>query len=98
MSTVLVADHSPSAPFRGRPDNDLTEREREITALVCEGLTNVQIGARLYLSPRTVQSHIATAMDKLGVSSRTALAVHAIRRGLVPLYPGTDERPRRRGW
>lgn len=76
------------APWRAddRPIPTLTDREREITALVREGMTNAEIGRELYLSPRTVQSHIATAMDKLAVGSRTGLAVRAIRLGLVPLH------------
>lgn len=76
------------APLRAGdpPIPTLTDREREITALVRDGLTNAEIGRQLYLSPRTVQSHIATAMDKLAVGSRTGLAVGAIRLGLVPLH------------
>lgn len=72
----------------------LTDREREIVRLVAEGLTNGEIGGWLFLSPRTVQSHVATAMEKLASPSRTGLAVAAIRRGLIPLHPAADrDRP-----
>jgi DNA-binding NarL/FixJ family response regulator len=65
----------------------LTGRELEVVALVADGLSNQQIAARLHVSPRTVQAHVAGAMRKLGASSRTGLAVTAIRAGLVPLFP-----------
>ncbi|MGW1025845.1 helix-turn-helix transcriptional regulator [Streptomyces sp. NPDC002577] len=52
----------------------LTSREREIAELVAEGLTNQAVASRLYLSPRTVESHLARAYRKTGVSSRAALA------------------------
>jgi DNA-binding NarL/FixJ family response regulator len=45
--------------------------------LVVEGLTNPQIGERLYVSPRTVQTHLAHIFAKLGISTRTQLAAQA---------------------
>jgi Bacterial regulatory proteins, luxR family len=48
--------------------------------LVVEGLTNPQIGERLYVSRRTVQTHLAHVFNKLGISSRTQLAAEATRR------------------
>ncbi|WP_433514329.1 ATP-binding protein [Nonomuraea sp. CA-143628] len=51
----------------------LSEREREVVELVGEGLTNRQIGERLYLSPRTVETHLARVFRKLGVNTRAAL-------------------------
>lgn len=55
----------------------LTDREREILRLVAEGLTDVQIGERLVLSPHTVHRHVANARIKLGVRSRGAAAAAA---------------------
>jgi ATP/maltotriose-dependent transcriptional regulator MalT len=52
----------------------LTPREREVAALVAEGRTNRQIGAQLHLSEKTIEKHVSSAMAKLGVSSRTAIA------------------------
>jgi DNA-binding NarL/FixJ family response regulator len=63
----------------------LSERELEVVHLVVDGLTNDEIAVRLTLSPRTVQSHIARIATKLGVRSRTQVAVTALRRGIVPL-------------
>ncbi|MFE9452753.1 response regulator [Streptomyces sp. NPDC006739] len=55
----------------------LTEREREILALVGEGLTNRQIGLRLYLAEKTVKNHISRLLAKLGVERRIQAAVIA---------------------
>jgi DNA-binding NarL/FixJ family response regulator len=53
----------------------LTRREREVASLVAEGLTNREIAARLVLSVRTVAAHIDRVLGKLGLHSRTQLAV-----------------------
>jgi DNA-binding NarL/FixJ family response regulator len=63
----------------------LTKREQDVLALVAEGLSNKAIAARLSLSERTVRSHVSTILTKLGLSSRTEAALHALRSGLVPL-------------
>ncbi|MET8685358.1 response regulator transcription factor [Streptomyces sp. NPDC004732] len=55
----------------------LTERERDILTLIGEGLTNRQIGKRLYLSEKTVKNHISRLLSKLGVERRVQAAVLA---------------------
>jgi DNA-binding CsgD family transcriptional regulator len=57
----------------------LTPAEREVADLVSTGLTNKQIGASLYCSPYTVDSHLRSIYRKLGVTSRAALAGHVSR-------------------
>ncbi|MEV5330334.1 response regulator transcription factor [Nonomuraea sp. N2-4H] len=61
----------------------LTEREREVLALVGEGLSNQEIGARLFLSPATARTHVSRAMTKLGARDRAQLVVIAYQTGLV---------------
>ncbi len=61
----------------------LTEREREVVALVAEGLTNEEIAAQLFLSPATARTHVSRAMVKLGARDRAQLVVFAYRSGLV---------------
>jgi len=61
----------------------LTEREREIMALIAHGLSNDDIAERLYLSPLTVKTHANRAMMKLGARDRAQLVVLAYQRGLV---------------
>jgi DNA-binding NarL/FixJ family response regulator len=61
----------------------LTEREREVMALVAEGLSNDEIAERLYLSPMTAKTHVSRAMTKLGARDRAQLVVFAYESGLV---------------
>ncbi|GGP81309.1 DNA-binding response regulator [Streptosporangium pseudovulgare] len=65
----------------------LTEREREVTALVGQGLSNHEIGNELFLSPATVRTHVSHAMVKLGARDRAQLVVIAYRTGLVSPAP-----------
>jgi len=57
----------------------LTEREREILGLVTQGLTNRQIGERLYLAEKTVKNYVSSILAKLGLERRTQAAVLASR-------------------
>lgn len=61
----------------------LTDREREVLALVGEGLNNDEIGARLSLSPATARTHVSHAMTKLDARDRARLVVIAYQTGLV---------------
>lgn len=65
------------------PGNDLTEREREVLALMIEGLNNTQIAGRLTVSPSTVKSHVSNILSKLGVTSRTEAVTVALRHRIV---------------
>jgi two-component system response regulator DevR len=55
----------------------LTEREREVLDLVAEGLTNKQIGERMFLSDKTVKNYVSSLLGKLGMERRTQAAVFA---------------------
>jgi len=61
----------------------LTEREKEILALVAEGMSNFEIAEELYLSPATVKTHVNRTMTKLGVHDRAGLVIAAYESGLV---------------
>jgi DNA-binding NarL/FixJ family response regulator len=61
----------------------LTDREREVMALVAEGLSNDEIGERLFISPATAKTHVSRAMVKLGARDRAQLVVAAYESGLV---------------
>ena len=65
----------------------LTEREREVLALVGRGLSNDEIGAELFLSPATARTHVSHAMVKLGARDRAQLVVIAYQTGLVSPRP-----------
>ncbi|MFE7068888.1 response regulator [Streptomyces sp. NPDC057620] len=70
----------------------LTEREREILALIGEGLTNRQIGQRLFLAEKTVKNHISRLLAKLGVERRIQAAVIA-----TQAQAQTQDRPKNEG-
>jgi two-component system nitrate/nitrite response regulator NarL len=63
--------------------SDLTPRQREILALLAQGLGTRQIAARLWLSPATVRNHVGSLMSALGVHSRLQALAEARRRGLI---------------
>ena len=65
------------------PGLDLTEREREVLALMVEGLNNTQIAGRLTVSPSTVKSHVSNILAKLFVTSRTEAVTLALRNRIV---------------
>jgi DNA-binding NarL/FixJ family response regulator len=71
---------SPETP---RQVEVLTEREREVTALVAAGLSNDEIAERLILSPLTAKTHVSRAMVKIGARDRAQLVVFAYESGLV---------------
>ncbi|HEV8193427.1 MAG TPA: response regulator transcription factor [Ktedonobacterales bacterium] len=77
---VAQAPHPPKDPERLA---QLTEREREVMALVAYGLSNEEIGERLAMSPATAKTHVSRAMLKLDARDRAQLVVLAYQTGLV---------------
>ncbi len=73
---LAAVDQTPAPPV-------LSAREAEVLALVAEGLTNAQIGERLYIGQATVKTHLLRIFTKLGVSDRTAAVMTALQRGLI---------------
>jgi len=71
------------------PYLSLSDREREVLHLAAEGLGNTELGGRLGISPRTVESHRANVMRKLGLHRQLDLVRYALRRGIV----SADEEP-----
>jgi DNA-binding NarL/FixJ family response regulator len=63
----------------------LTERESEVLAELAKGKSNKEIAAALVIAEKTVRTHVSNILGKLGVSSRTQAALHAVRSGLVSL-------------
>jgi DNA-binding CsgD family transcriptional regulator len=75
--------NSPRVP--GASFTDLTARERDVLGLICEGLADKEIAARLKLAPNTVRNHVATVYSKLNVHSRSEAIVWARERGLFSI-------------
>ena len=61
----------------------LTQRERQVLQLICDGLTNQEIGNELHIADTTARGHVKTIMQKLDVDRRAAAAAEAIRRQLA---------------
>ncbi len=66
------------------PGSELTDREREVLALVARGYTNKQIADKLYVSEKTARNHVSHILEKLGLSRRSEAAVFAVEHKLVP--------------
>lgn len=77
QALVETANQPPKAGL------DLTEREREVLALMIEGLNNTQIAGRLTVSPSTIKSHVSNILSKLGVTSRTEAVTFALRNHII---------------
>ena len=88
------AGHSTLAPeatqallqTKSRPPklgHDLSAREREVLALLVEGLSNDQIADRLVISANTVRKHVSACMSKLGTTNRAQTAAQAVRHQLI---------------
>ena len=79
---VIRPRHPDVVPLEAQP---LTDREREVLALVAEGNSNKIIGDRLVISERTVKSHLTYIMTKLRASDRTHAVVTAVRLGWLAI-------------
>jgi DNA-binding NarL/FixJ family response regulator len=92
----MAEDHTPhghgghvqplplGTPGRRRSD-ELSRREEEVLQLIADGLAPNEVAERLYISPRTVKNHLASAYAKLGARDRTDAVLRAVRRGIVRL-------------
>ncbi|HEX4203777.1 MAG TPA: response regulator transcription factor [Ktedonobacteraceae bacterium] len=84
-----VLDHAarrraPTSPTPGHSDVQLTEREQEVLAGIAAGERSKEIGARLGITRRTIESYLNSIYTKLNVDSRAAAVAVAIERGLLP--------------
>ena len=82
MAQIQVASR-----LTGKGVDLLSEREREVIGLVCEGLQNKHIASRLSISETTVRHHLTSAYSKLDVTDRLELAIFAFRNGLCDINP-----------
>ena len=80
---ALLATPNPQPPAESPSLNQLSARERELVTLVAQGRTNAQIATQLYISIRTVGSHLDRIRDKTGCRRRADLTRLALTAGLV---------------
>jgi NarL family two-component system response regulator LiaR len=82
MSAVAAQEAVPSrvpAPV----DGGLTEREREVLYLIAEGLSNLEIAEKIFISEKTVKTHVSNILGKLHLEDRTQAAIYALKHGLT---------------
>ena len=72
-----------NAPSPSAASFELTERDKELMTLICDGCDNKEIAARLFLAEGTVRNNISRLLEKLGLKDRTQLAVFAVKNNLV---------------
>jgi DNA-binding NarL/FixJ family response regulator len=77
-----VSSLPPLPPTRERERSPLSQREREIVALVAQGFKNKEMAEKMFISEQTVKNHLHNIFDKLGVSDRLELALYAIHNNL----------------
>jgi DNA-binding CsgD family transcriptional regulator len=85
-SAAAMQPHTDSASFRverERPRPNLTEREKEVLRLVCDGLTNAEIATCLHVSRETVKSELKRIFRKIGVGNRTQAAVLLVKNSWI---------------
>jgi DNA-binding NarL/FixJ family response regulator len=75
---------------RSDPRESLSTREREVYDLVCGGLSNREIAVKLFITESTVKVHVHHVYDKLGIRSRTALALNAVQERRRQANPTAD--------
>lgn len=79
-----VSDESPPRTAAA-PKPPLSQREREVLALIADGSTSKEIASKLFISPQTVETHRSNLMTKLKVRNVAGMVVYAVRMGLVKL-------------
>lgn len=84
-SAALARAVSHEGRANGDPYDQLTPRERQVFHLMAEGFTNAEIGKRLFVAPRTAETHRMSIMRKLSLSSQTEVVIYALRKGLLGL-------------
>jgi DNA-binding NarL/FixJ family response regulator len=77
--TERVLDRVRNGPEKAPELANLTDQELKLLELVAEGLTNRQIGERMFLAEKTVKNYVSTMLQKLGLERRTQAAVLASR-------------------
>lgn len=90
---VDVVAQERSGPSMKPADVGLTDREKELLAWLAQGLTNQQIGAKMYVSEGSVKQYLLNVGRKLGTRSRTNIVIRSIQLGLVDPYklPSSDD-------
>lgn len=88
-AAARLTEHLAAEPRNTSVFPNLTDREHEVLRLVLDGLSNADVGSRLFLSPKTVRNYVSAILTKVQVDNRAQLIVKAREAG----YPGRPTRP-----
>lgn len=86
ISQVLVNEYLKTKKKLRKSEYQLTEREEEVVKWLSKGFTHKEVADKLFISKRTVDTHVAHIMEKLGCSTKAEIIVFALKTGLVELY------------
>jgi two-component system, NarL family, response regulator LiaR len=82
MSAVAAQEVAPGH-IPASPKGELTEREREVLDLIANGLSNREIAGKMFISEKTVKTHVSSILGKLHLEDRTQAAIYALKHGLA---------------
>lgn len=83
LMSTLAAQDSVGSTSASVPAGDLTDRERDVLSLIADGLSNRQIAERIFISEKTVKTHVSNILSKLHLADRTQAAIYALKHGLA---------------
>ncbi|HLA08536.1 MAG TPA: response regulator transcription factor [Anaerolineales bacterium] len=83
MSVVAAKEEPRASRVATQPDDGLTDREREVLNLIADGMNNREIAEKLFISEKTVKTHVSNLLSKLHLDDRTQAAIYALRHGLT---------------
>jgi DNA-binding NarL/FixJ family response regulator len=81
LMSAVTAHGAPEHSERSASDGGLTEREQEVLALIADGLSNREIAERMFISEKTVKTHVSSILGKLHLDDRTQAAIYALKHG-----------------
>ncbi len=82
IAKIVIKKFTGNKEKHGPKETSLTAREREITKYICEGLTHKEISEQLFISKRTVDTHVQNIMEKLNLHSKVELIKYAVQKGM----------------
>jgi NarL family two-component system response regulator LiaR len=83
LMSAVAAQEVTGNQLVDNPRGDLTEREQEVLHLIAEGLSNRQIADKMFISEKTVKTHVSNILSKLHLEDRTQAAIYALKHGLA---------------
>ena len=81
LMSRLAGEEKPQA-VAAEADSELTSRERQVLGLIASGKSNKEIAAELFITEKTVKTHVSHVLDKLGLNDRTQAAIYAVKQGI----------------